>query len=344
MNELKVRTGDVIAAEINQIKRQTAQNLLYASLEIGRLLTEAKGTVPHGEWGQWLEANVDYSQSNANNLMRLYVEYGNGGQLDFFSESRLELFGNLSPSQALTLVSLPMDRRVKFVEENNVEEMSVRELKAAILRAEKAEKAAEDAETASEDALAEAEAARKEAEQATAEAERLRKELETAKEELANAQAVTISPPEMTQEELQALREEVSAEYQQKLDESEAKHKKDLEKLVKQKKADIDSAKMEAVTKAKKESDALAERVKQVEAELAAAQEREAAVMRKAQAAASADAQKLAVHFDLVQRELNSIKEFLSNMAEDPRAKDYRGAVAKVLRNYLTELEGGMGK
>lgn len=297
--------------------------------------------MPHGQWGQWLADSVDYSQSTANNLMRLYVEYGNGGQLDFFSESRLELFGNLTPSQALTLVSLPMDRRVKFAEEHNVEEMSVRELKAAIQRAEDAEKAAGKAEEASKDALAEAEAARKEAEQATAEAERLRKELETAKEDLANAQTVTISPPEMTPEEKEALREEIAAEYQRKLDETAEQHKKALETLAKKKEKEIQAARKEESEKGKAELAALIAKVKRAEEQVAAAEEKADAAREKAKAAASADAQKLAVHFNLVQRDLNNIKECLANMAEDPRAEAFRGAVAKVLRNYLAELEGG---
>lgn len=333
MNELSVRTGDIIAAEINQIKRQTAQNLLYASVEIGRLLTEAKGTVPHGEWGQWLEANVDYSQSNANNLMRLYAEYGNGGQLDFFSESRLELFGNLSPSQALTLVSLPMDRRVKFVEENNVEEMSVRDLKAAIQRAEDAERGVKEAENRFE-------AAKREVDSAKAEATELRRQIANLNGQLAKAQTVHISSPEPSPEDVDAIRKEVEAEYQTKLGETEEQHRKEIDRLTKEKAKAEKAAKNAAAEESKTEIDSLTEKLKRAEEKLSAATEREEAALRKAKAAASADAQKLGIHFELVQRELNSIKECLKNLAEDPAGEKYRGAVANVLRAYLKELEG----
>ncbi len=334
MNKLSVRTGDVIAAEINQIKRQTAQNVLFASVEIGRLLTEAKETVPHGSWGQWLADNVDYSQSNANNLMRLYAEYGNGGQLDFFAEERLELFGNLSPSQALTLVSLPMDRRAEFVKENDVADMSVRELKAAIQRAEAAEQGVKDAESRFE-------AAQNDVKAAKAEASDLRRQIANLRDQLGKAQTVHISSPEPSPEDLDAIRKEMEAEYQTKLGETEDQHRKEIDRLTKEKAKAEAEAKKAAAEASKTEISDLTEKLKKAQEKLSAAEEREEAALRKAKAAASADAQKLAVHFDLVQRELNSIKECLANMAGDPAAEKYRSAVAKILQVYLSELEGG---
>jgi hypothetical protein len=50
--------------------------VLYNSIEIGRKLTEAKSLLDHGEWGEWLENSVEYSKSTANNLMRIFDEYG----------------------------------------------------------------------------------------------------------------------------------------------------------------------------------------------------------------------------------------------------------------------------
>lgn len=143
MNEIAtVRTADVIAAEINAIKRGTAQYLLMQSLEIGRLLVEAKGAVAHGEWGKWLEENCAYSTSNANNLMRLYTEYGESEQVSFFEENKLELFGNLNRSQAIALLAVPRSERADFVREHDVQNMSVSELEEAIRKA-KAEGRAE---------------------------------------------------------------------------------------------------------------------------------------------------------------------------------------------------------
>ena len=30
----------------------------------------------HGQWGPWLREEVDFSQSSANNFMRIFEEYG----------------------------------------------------------------------------------------------------------------------------------------------------------------------------------------------------------------------------------------------------------------------------
>ena len=72
----QARTTDVIAAEIVVIRDQTKRLVLAASVEIGRRLCEAKELLHHGEWGKWLEEKVEYSQSTAGNLMRIYREYG----------------------------------------------------------------------------------------------------------------------------------------------------------------------------------------------------------------------------------------------------------------------------
>lgn len=134
------RTPEVIAAEINSIKEQTRKVVLYNSIEIGRKLVEAKELVPHGEWGNWLEEAVDYSKSTANNLMKIFEEYGSA-QITLLDDNlKSQAFGNLSYSQAVLLLGLSSKDREKFVEENKVYEMSTRELKKAIADLKKANK------------------------------------------------------------------------------------------------------------------------------------------------------------------------------------------------------------
>lgn len=134
------RTPEVIAAEINSIKEQTRKVVLYNSIEIGRKLVEAKELVPHGEWGNWLEEAVDYSKSTANNLMKIFEEYGSD-QITLLDDNlKSQAFGNLNYSQAVLLLGLPSEDREKFVEENKVDEMSTRELKKAIADLKKANK------------------------------------------------------------------------------------------------------------------------------------------------------------------------------------------------------------
>ena len=92
MSELlqtSTRDIDMVTVEINTIKRQTQQILLTAAVEIGRRLVEAKSMVPHGEWGKYLEEKVEYSQSTAKNLMKLFEEYGSDQNklFDYISNS-----------------------------------------------------------------------------------------------------------------------------------------------------------------------------------------------------------------------------------------------------------------
>lgn len=126
------RSLEQVTQGILVLSAQTVANIC----QIGKLLTEAKSMVGHGGWEKYLEEKVAYSQSTANNFMRLYQEYGEFGP-------NLQTFGNLNPSQALALLALPEGKREEFAEAHDVESMSVRELKAQIAaekeRAENAE-------------------------------------------------------------------------------------------------------------------------------------------------------------------------------------------------------------
>lgn len=145
MNELSTqRTPEIIAAEINNIKSQTRKMVLFNSIEIGRKLMEAKELLKHGDWGNWLESSVEYSQSTAENLIKIFKEYGSDQITLLDNNLKSQAFGNLSYSQALVLLGLPEAQREDFIKENNVDEMSTRELKKAIKEKEDALKLADE--------------------------------------------------------------------------------------------------------------------------------------------------------------------------------------------------------
>ena len=158
------KTPDILAAEIRTIKSQTGRMVLNASIEVGRRLTEAKAKLPHGSWGEYLKNEVDYSPSQAQNLMRVFREYGSDQQSLFGGEAKSQTFGRLTFSQALSLLVIPdEEERERFAIENDVEHMSVRELNEAL----KARDEAEEKAVAAED-----------------EARRLRQEAERLQEQL----------------------------------------------------------------------------------------------------------------------------------------------------------------
>jgi hypothetical protein len=132
VNQITDRTPQLIAAEINSIKEQTRKMLLFNSIEIGRRLVEAKTMIGHGEWGEWLEKSVDYSQRTASNLMRIFEEYGSNQMGLFGNNANSQAFANLSYTQAVALLGVAKDEREQFIEDNDVPNMSTRELQQAI--------------------------------------------------------------------------------------------------------------------------------------------------------------------------------------------------------------------
>lgn len=140
MNELSNRNTSIIALEINNIKEQTQKIFLLNSIEIGKRLIEAKQLVSHGEWGKWLEDSVYYSQRTANNLMKIYEEYGQDTLALKGELKDSQAIAKLNYTQAVALLSIPSDEREEFIEQHDLESMSTRELQQAIKEKKELEK------------------------------------------------------------------------------------------------------------------------------------------------------------------------------------------------------------
>lgn len=158
------RTVETVTLEIRTLQRQAQQIMLGYAVEIGRRLEEVKAILPHGQWGDYLKNEVDYSQSTANNFMRIYREYGAAQQSLFGGEAKSQAFANLTYTKALRLLTIPdEEEREQFMAEHDVGNMSNRELDKALKER--------------EEALEAAAAAQDEAQGARREADRLREEL-----------------------------------------------------------------------------------------------------------------------------------------------------------------------
>ena len=117
------RTPELIAVEINAIKRNVRCMMVSSAAEIGKRLTEAKRLVPYGRWGEYL-AGLDYSDRTAQNLMRLAEEYDR-------APAGLE---DVSYTQAVLLLGVPREQREEFVESHDLDALSTRELQVEIKR------------------------------------------------------------------------------------------------------------------------------------------------------------------------------------------------------------------
>lgn len=265
------RSIGTVTAEIKFLHAQAEQILLTHFIEIGRRLVEAKSLLPHGEWGPWLEKEVNYSQRQAEDLMRVYQEYGTG-QESFFGNP--QAFAKLTYTKALRLLALPTEERAEFVERNDVENMSTRKLEQALKDLEEAKKREADAKEAAVDAQAvqravqgdldrqkaqndllkvRAETVEGKAEKARDEAARLRNDLEKARADLKTAQAAAKNP-KISDDVMAQIRNEAEAQAAM---EAEAKAKKaveDAEKRAAQAQKEADDARA-AMEKARKTAD-----------------------------------------------------------------------------------------
>lgn len=116
-----------VTAEIRSLHRQAQCMVLGYAIEIGRKLKEAKTLLPYGQWGRWLQEEVEFSQSTAQNFMKIFEEYG-ARQVSLFGDAESQTLGNLPYTHALRLLALPADEREEFAREHHVEDLSSREL------------------------------------------------------------------------------------------------------------------------------------------------------------------------------------------------------------------------
>ena len=215
------RTIETITGEILDAKRIGGE----AILTIGRCLIEAKDMLPHGEWKDWLADRVEFSERAAQRFMRLAREWSNPTALS-----------DLGATKALTLLALPAEEREQFMEENNVIDMTTRQLEQAIKERDEARKTAEAAKAEASTAeqarakLAEDMAllnarlngAREDQEVAVASARKLAAELEELKNRPVSVAVETV----VDQDAINKARAEAVAEMQAKLDKAKERQKK----------------------------------------------------------------------------------------------------------------------
>lgn len=238
-----------VTAEIRTLTEQARRMAVACIVEIGRRLKEAKSMVEHGKWGDYLRNEVEYSQSTANNYMKIYEAYA-ADQITLDGAAvKSQAFANLDYSKALRLLAMPEEEREEFVQEHDVNAMSSRELDKVIRERDAAKAMLQDSEAKKEQlqkmlanereashsrmdecanlhkALAEAEREAQEKENA------LKKQLAQAEERLAEAQQEAQSAlaqqgkPEVSPEMLEQIKTEAAQEAKDAFKEKEAKLK-----------------------------------------------------------------------------------------------------------------------
>lgn len=336
------------AGEERSITTITDEIIFYKSvggqavIEIGKRLMEAKAQLKHGEWLPWLSEKVEFSETSAQNFMRVAREYGN-----------TQLVGDLGVSKALALLALPASERENFAsekhlvngEEKSVAEMSKRELEEAVRQQKIAEAERNEARRALE-------AQRKETEEANAKVQAAQDAADAARAEVENAQGTALAAQERAAElerELKALREKPVDVAVQTVNASEEQ----IAAAVAEAKKDAEAEKTEALGKKAEELKKAKDELKKAKAEMAAAAEAlkkaedERAALRETlektkKSAAAMDNKALAefsVLFRQAQETVNRMTEIVDELDEESRPKIYRAldALAQLIKEKAGE-------
>ena len=323
MTDLTIKKDPaVLAIEIRNLQQQAQVVVLSYAIEIGRRLCEAKSVLDHGQWGPWLEEQVEFSQSTANNYMKIFERYGSE-QLSLFGDAKSQTLGNLPYTKALKLLAVPEEETEEFLETHDVEAMSTRELEQAIRERDAAEVLRD---------ISAAEAAK-----AKAEADRLREQIQQLE-----ARPVEVAVEAPTEEMYDQIRREIEQSYAAEKE----KLQKELEKA--EKKAETAGGKVkklqEQVDKAKEAAKAeLQKDITTAEAAKAAAEAAKADAEARAKAleeklkTADGDAAVFKVYFSGVQEDLNRMLGMIQK-AKPEQKENFR----KALRALLDSVGGAL--
>lgn len=241
-----VRSIEIVTAEIHTIRDNVARVFMDGVVQIGRRLEEAKQLVPQGEWMQYLDKELGYKPSTAQNYMRIAREFGDG-QVGLSGKTASDFFGNLGYSQLLPLLGLPEEEREQLAEEHDLAGMSSREIQALVRERDEAKANADKLESALADKTAEGQALQgkldtaradlaKQKDKAKAQAEAAKANAETAAElqrKLETLEQQANTPRELTEEERAALRDEIAAEQAEAVQAAEARAAEALARLEK---------------------------------------------------------------------------------------------------------------
>lgn len=299
------RTLPVIISEIKIIEQHVTKTAIEGAIQIGERLQEAKQLAGHGNFGQWCQENLNYSQDTAQKFMKLAREYG--GQNSVLANTAMSR--NFSISNALSLLKLPEEDREKFVEEHPIEDMTNKALEDEIrkLKEEKATLEEEVTEVARDRAeidgrLSEAEA-----------------EVQKLQGQLASA-AIDSEKLEKLNEKYEKAKEKLKKEKDGRQKEIDAAIEKERQGIIEQVNAEA-TGRMEQIAG---ENDELREKLTETE--------------RRLERAARGTVIQFKVLTDQLQDIFEKCGELIINEADQETADKMNGALRLIVEQFMEEL------
>lgn len=123
MENMAVKTDNSI--DILQNYAQQGRMFLARATEdliqFGRILCEAKPLIKHGEFGKWVETEFGFSKRAAENYMSVYKRFGSN-----------ETLRDVKYSSLKAMLMLPEGTETSFAEDNDLADMTAREVQKAV--------------------------------------------------------------------------------------------------------------------------------------------------------------------------------------------------------------------
>ena len=315
-----------LTTEIRYITEQLNRTLLTGIIEIGKRFERAKQLVGFGQWGAYCEEGTGYSQSMAENYIKIYKEYGSEQQSIFGDLSKSQSLGNLGVTKLLQLTAVPADEREEFVKKNNVtEDTTVKELQ-ELIKKQKSE--AEDAEMKFRQKEHELEQSIRRNNDVITEKQ---DEIDRLRAELEKREAESNKPSDDEMSEMIAeLEEQAKAEFQKSIDKLE-KEKEKLQKTVEKQKKQYDTLQLEA----KEQADKI-ERSEAEKAQMQAVIER---LQKESLLGSNENMVRLNLLFVTAQEDIQSIKEALEEIKNTEQYDKYKEAITRTLLEAVEKLD-----
>ena len=124
MSEIMVRESSemMVLDSLAKEAQFFARNVVENTIQLGRVLTEAKPLVKHGEWESWISTNAGCSVRYAQMFMQVYERFGQNPAIAQISER----------NKVFKLLALPKGQEEAFLNENDVASMTAKEVEAAV--------------------------------------------------------------------------------------------------------------------------------------------------------------------------------------------------------------------
>lgn len=130
--DVEARDKETILIEIKATVANVQMTALAGAIAVGEKLKEMKELVPHGEWVEYIEENLSWSERKTQRFIQIADKYGDEDSPYSKIYSNPTLMSDLSVTNALKLLAIPEDDIEDFVEEHVEEGMSTKDLEEEI--------------------------------------------------------------------------------------------------------------------------------------------------------------------------------------------------------------------